>query len=111
MRKQRCTENSSYRVKHANRIIKESVTFKGNVTVGNTVTQFVNDASSANTRMFVNFEGGNQAQPLFVDIAPVATAISMNIKGGSFVQLKNNNLRTNSLTSNIATITVESNAT
>lgn len=110
-----CASNDALKIHHTGLNtptgLSGSVTFKGNVTVGNTVTQFANDASSANTRMFVNFEGGNQAQPLFVDIAPVATAISMNIKGGSFVQLKNNNLRTNSLTSNTATITVESNAT
>lgn len=88
-----------------------SVTFKGNVTVGSSVTEFSNDASSANSRMFVNYEGGTEASPLFVDIAPVARAISMNIKDGSFVQLQNNNLSTNSLASNTATITVESNAT
>lgn len=89
-----------------------SVTFKGNVTVANTVTEFSNDvASTANSRMFVNYEGGTSSSPLFVDIAPVARAISMNIKNGSFVQLRNNSLSTNSLTSNTATITVESNAT
>lgn len=83
------------------------VTFEGNVTVANTVTQFSNDASSANTRMVVNFNGGTSASPQLVDIAPVATAISMNVKPNAFVQLLNNDLKTNSITSNTAVFTVE----
>lgn len=83
------------------------VNFEGNVTVANSVTQFANDASSANTRMFVNFNGGTSVSPQLVDVAPVATAISMNVKPNAFVQLLNNDLKTNSIASNTAIFTVE----
>lgn len=85
------------------------VNFEGNVTVANSVSQFANDASSAvpPTRMFVNFNGGTSSTPQLVDVAPVATAISMNVKPNAFVQLVNNDLKTNSLASNTAIFTVE----
>lgn len=85
------------------------VNFEGNVTVANSVTQFANDASSAvpPTRMFVNFNGGTSSTPQLIDVAPVATAISMNVKPNAFVQLVKNDLKTNSLASNTAIFTVE----
>ncbi len=87
------------------------VTFKGNVTVASTVTSFTNDATASATRMYVNFDGGTSAAPLFVNIAPVATAISMNVKSGAYVKLKENSLTTNSLTSNTAIFKVETGGT
>lgn len=83
------------------------VTFKGNVTVASTVTSFTNDATASATRMYVNFDGGTSAAPLFVNIAPTATAISMNVKSGAYVKLKENSLTTNSLASNTAVFKVE----
>lgn len=87
------------------------VNFEGNVTVANTVTLFSNDASSGTTptRMYVNFNGGTSVSPQLVDVAPVATAISMNVKPNAFVQLLNNDLKTNSIASNTAIFTVETN--
>jgi hypothetical protein len=83
------------------------VTFKGNVTVANTVLGFTNDISSANTRMYVNFDGGSETSPLFVEIHPVAVAIAMNVKPNAFVRLRNTDLLLNTATGETTIFTVE----
>lgn len=88
-----------------------SVTFKGDVKIASTVTSFTNDgASGSPARMSVNFEGGTIANPKLIEIAPVATAINMNIKANSARKLSGYDLTTNSVTSYIATVTVETGA-
>ena len=69
------------------------VSFKANVTIASSVSSFTNDvASAADKKMYINFDGGTSANPLLVDIAPTAVAISMNVKPNSYVQLKANDL-------------------
>jgi hypothetical protein len=83
------------------------VNFKGNVTIANTVSGFTNDKSGANTRMYVNFDGGTEMEPLFVEIHPTAVAIAMNVKPSAFVRLRNTDLLVNAATGETTAFTVE----
>lgn len=87
-----------------------SVTFRGNVYIGEYVSSFQSNASSSNNLPNVILEGGTSVAPLLLNVFPVATAVNMSVKTGSHVTLSQNNLQLNSIASNTATFTVESNA-
>ncbi len=114
-----CRSSSALKIHHSSTstpaTLNGFVTFKNSVTIAPTVTSFTNDAAAITTqptkRMYINFDGGTIANPIFLDVAPSALAISMNIKTNSFVQLKGHDLDTKSTTSNTAVITVEKDAT
>ncbi len=61
--------------------------------------------------MYINLDGGTLLNPLYLDVAPPLTAISINIKPDSYVQLKGHDLDTRSTTGNTAVTTVETGAT
>jgi hypothetical protein len=88
------------------------VTFKGNITVASSVTSFTNDPSSvADSRMYINLDGGSSGSPLYVDISPTLVATSVNVKASRYIRLANSNLTVNSVVSNTAIFTVEGLAT
>ncbi|MDN3678262.1 T9SS sorting signal type C domain-containing protein [Flavobacterium paronense] len=89
-----------------------NVTFKGDVKIASTVTSFTNDGGSGTpARMTVNFDGGTLVSPKLIDIAPVAVAIPMTIKGTSVRKFATQDLTTNSVGSYTAPFTVETGGT